>query len=144
MDGPPRPADRPPPGVRLGLPAEGNGSLASGGRRLLALAIDWACAMLVSNAFFGGDPWATLAVFAVVQVLALVVAGGSPGHRLLGLRVAGLVSGRRPGTVSPRGVGLRAALVRVLLLSLVVPALIHDKDGRGLHDRAARTVLVRV
>ena len=35
-------------------------------------------------------------------------------------------------------------LLRTALLCLAVPALIWDRDGRGLHDRLARTVQVRV
>jgi uncharacterized RDD family membrane protein YckC len=30
-----------------------------------------------------------------------------------------------------------------VLLCLLVPALISDRDGRGLHDKAARTAVVR-
>ena len=30
-----------------------------------------------------------------------------------------------------------------LLLVLVIPAVVMDEDGRGLHDRAAGTVVVR-
>jgi hypothetical protein len=33
--------------------------------------------------------------------------------------------------------------VRTVLLCLAVPALIWDRDQRGLHDKAAQTVLVR-
>ena len=43
--------------------------------------------------------------------------------------------------VRPPGVG--AAIVRTLLLCLVVPAVVWDADGRGLHDSAAGTVIVR-
>ena len=35
------------------------------------------------------------------------------------------------------------ALVRTALLCLVLPAVVYDRDQRGLHDRAAATVLVR-
>jgi uncharacterized RDD family membrane protein YckC len=35
-------------------------------------------------------------------------------------------------------------LVRTLLLLLLVPALVFDKDLRGLHDKAARTIVIRV
>jgi uncharacterized RDD family membrane protein YckC len=35
------------------------------------------------------------------------------------------------------------AIVRTILLGLLVPAVIWDKDGRGLHDRVARTAVVR-
>ena len=40
--------------------------------------------------------------------------------------------------------GPLAALVRTLLLCLVIPAVIFDPDQRGLHDKAAKTVLVRM
>jgi hypothetical protein len=36
----------------------------------------------------------------------------------------------------------RSAL-RALLLCLFVPALVMDADSRGLHDRAARSVVVK-
>ena len=36
------------------------------------------------------------------------------------------------------------ALLRTVLLCLAIPALIWDRDGRGLHDRLARTVEVRI
>ncbi|MGX1157392.1 hypothetical protein RKD39_004970 [Streptomyces albogriseolus] len=35
-------------------------------------------------------------------------------------------------------------LLRSVLLCLAIPALVWDRDGRGLHDRLARTVEVRV
>ncbi len=40
-------------------------------------------------------------------------------------------------------VGLGWALVRTILLLIVVPALITDRDLRGLHDRAANTIVIR-
>jgi uncharacterized RDD family membrane protein YckC len=36
------------------------------------------------------------------------------------------------------------ALVRTILLMLLIPAVIWDRDQRGLHDRLARTAVVRV
>jgi uncharacterized RDD family membrane protein YckC len=41
-------------------------------------------------------------------------------------------------------VGFRWAAVRTLLLLCVIPALLVDRDLRGMHDRAADTVVVRV
>ena len=35
------------------------------------------------------------------------------------------------------------AVVRTVLLMLLVPAVIFDKDGRGLHDRYSDTAVVR-
>jgi uncharacterized RDD family membrane protein YckC len=43
-----------------------------------------------------------------------------------------------------RPVGLLWSLVRTLLLVLVIPALVWDRDYRGLHDRAAGTVVINV
>ncbi len=122
------------PGERLGFPEIGAGSIARPGRRLAALAIDWACALIVSIAFFAYDSFATLAIFVAVQVVFLPTLGGSPGHRLLGLRLL-LVHGG--------WVGLWRPIVRTLLLALVIPAVIWDADQRGLHDKAAGTVLLR-
>ena len=39
-------------------------------------------------------------------------------------------------------VGIPRALLRGVLLALVVPALIMDEDRRGVHDRAAGTVVL--
>jgi uncharacterized RDD family membrane protein YckC len=35
------------------------------------------------------------------------------------------------------------ALTRTILLCLFVPAIIWDRDGRGLHDKVPNTVVVR-
>ena len=128
------------PGERLGLPETGPRSIARFGRRLGALAIDWAIAWILSVAFFPEGPWqpnswATLAIFAVAQVLFLAVVNGSVGHLLLRMRVVPVV---------PARLGLWRPVVRTLLLCLAIPALIWDRDQRGLHDRAAGTMLVRV
>jgi uncharacterized RDD family membrane protein YckC len=34
-------------------------------------------------------------------------------------------------------------LVRTVLLFLLVPAVVFDRDGRGLHDRLSDTAVVR-
>lgn len=122
------------PGERLGFPEVGRGSVARPGRRLAALAIDWACAVLISVAFFHYNQWVTLEVFAIVQIVFLPTLGASPGHRLVGLRLALLRGG---------WVGLWRPIVRTALLVLVIPAVIWDADQRGLHDKAAGTVLLR-
>ena len=127
-------ADSSYPGERLGLPASGTGSVGRIGRRLGALAIDWASAVVLSVAFFDYDSLATLAIFAAVQIVFLPTLGGSPGHRLVGLRLS-LVGGG--------WVGLWRPIVRTALLCLVIPAVIWDADQRGLHDKAAGTVLLR-
>jgi uncharacterized RDD family membrane protein YckC len=122
------------PGERLGLPESGSGSIARAGRRITAIMIDWGIALLISNYAFGGDAWATLAIFAVEQILLVGTLGYSIGHRAVGIHVV------KAGGGAP---GLLAALVRTVLLCLVVPAVIFDPDHRGLHDKAMNTLLLR-
>lgn len=122
------------PGKRLGLPDSGSRSIGRLGRRIGALAIDFAAAALISAAFFQYDGWASTAVFAVVQIVFLLTLSGSPGHLLLGMRVVPLAGGY---------LGVWRPFTRTILLCLVIPALIWDKDQRGMHDRLSGTVLVR-
>jgi uncharacterized RDD family membrane protein YckC len=127
-------------GEQLGLPEEGPGSIARPGRRLGALVVDWGLSLLIAYGLIthGYDQatgnWALL-VFFVMGVLTVGTVGFSPGKRLFGLRVAALATGR----VSPT-----RALLRTALLCVAIPALIWDRDGRGLHDRLAGTVEVRI
>lgn len=104
------------------------------GRRLAAIAIDWGTAIVISVAFFHYDPWATLAVFAVAQVVLLLTANGSIGHLILGMRVVPITGGY---------LGLWRPFARTALLCLFIPAVIWDRDQRGMHDRISGTVLVR-
>jgi hypothetical protein len=127
-------------GEQLGLPEQGPGSIARPGRRLGALAVDWALCVLIAYGLIthGYTPstsnWALLVFFAL-GALTVTTIGFTPGKRLFGLRVVAEGTGR----VAP----LRA-LARTVLLCLALPALIWDRDGRGLHDRLARTVEVRI
>lgn len=123
------------PGERLGLPESGRRSIGRLGRRMAALAIDWGLSVLVSVAFFDYNPWATLDVYAITQIVFLATAGGSVGHLVTGMRVVPLAGG---------WIGLWRPIVRTVLICLVIPAVIWDKDQRGLHDRAAGTVLIRL
>jgi uncharacterized RDD family membrane protein YckC len=122
------------PGERLGLNAGGSRSIARVGRRIGALAIDWAAAVIISIAFFQYDSIATLLIFAVVQIIFIPTIGGSPGHRILGMRLVMVGGG---------WVGLWRPVVRTLLLVVVIPAVIWDQDQRGLHDKVVGTVLIR-
>lgn len=128
------------PGERLGLPQTGPRSIARGGRRILALLIDWVIATGLSLAFFATGPWqtngfVTLGIFAALQVLPMWILNGGIGHLVLGMRVVPLV---------PGPLGWWRPIVRTVLLCLVVPALVMDADQRGLHDRVPGTLLVRV
>lgn len=128
-------------GSRLGLPEEGVGSLAGLGRRFVALFVDWFLAIFIGllavpSVDYGTrwSPLVTLGAFAVMVTILTWVGGGTIGHRLLGLRVVRL--GGKP-------VGLPRAFVRTVLICLVVPAVVWDRDGRGLHDKAVGTALLR-
>lgn len=127
-------------GQRLGLPEHGPGAVASLGRRIAALCIDWAACMLVAYALLArGEAQPTgnaaLAVFAVLSLATVGTVGCTPGKRLLGLRVVSVNGGR---------LKFPFVALRTLLLLAVVPAVIWDRDGRGLHDRLARSVQVRI
>jgi len=133
------------PGQNYGLPEFGSGSVAGWSRRFGALAIDWLACSIIAIAFLYHSQSAhgasvlteprlwTPVVFGVEDFLLTALTGTTIGKRLLGLRVVRL--DRRP-------VGLWA-LPRTLLLMLVVPAMIMDRDLRGLQDKAAGTVVVR-
>lgn len=127
-------------GERLGLPESGPGSIARPGRRIAAVFVDWALCMLIAYAFLADGKgqqagnWALL-IFFVLSLVTVGTVGCTPGKRLLGLRVVGEGGGRLPA--------LRVAL-RSVLIVLFVPAIIWDRDGRGLHDRFAKSVQVRI
>jgi uncharacterized RDD family membrane protein YckC len=112
----------------------GQWSVGRVGRRIAALAIDWALAVAASVVFFNYDGFATTLVFIVLQVVLIPTIGGSIGHRLVGLRVVPVAGG---------WVGFWRPVVRTLLLAIVIPALVWDSDQRGFHDKVAGTVLVR-
>jgi uncharacterized RDD family membrane protein YckC len=113
------------------------------GRRFAAFGLDWALSVLVVIAVTGEavwDPdspqWVSFAVtgtFLLMRTLLDGLLGRSIGHRVLGLAVV-----RRDG--SPVGAW---AFVRTLLICLAVPPFIVNRDGRGLHDVAAGTSIVR-
>lgn len=127
-------------GARLGLPGAGPGALAGTGRRVVALCLDWFAATLIVRAVFPTAPYGStesallvLAVFALEVTLLTWVGGASFGQRLVGIMVV-----RRAGRLS-----LPRSLLRTLLICLVIPAVIWDADGRGLHDRAVDSAVVR-
>jgi uncharacterized RDD family membrane protein YckC len=132
-------------GARLGLPQQGPGSLATIGQRLGAFLVDALACGLVAALFVqsagrrgaaGHLPgsW-SLIPFAVDYVVGVLVAGRTLGMYLFGLR---LVRVDRVAAVDPF-----RAVARTALLLLLLPAVIWDRDGRGLHDRFTDTAVVR-
>lgn len=123
-------------GRRLGLPEEGPGAVATFGRRLLAFLVDAVVSGLVAGLWTAPDapgPWSFVPL-GILYAVAVPLSGQTLGMRVLGLRVIRLAGGH---PAVPR------AVLRFVLLCLLVPALISDRDGRGLHDKAAGTVVVR-
>ncbi|MEV7864931.1 RDD family protein [Streptomyces sp. NPDC088124] len=126
-------------GERLGLPEHGPGSVAPLGRRFGALFVDWGLCMLIAYGLLADGDWQAsgnwaLGVLLVLGVLTVGTVGFTPGKRVFGLRVIAEDGGR---------LGFWRVLVRTVLLCLAIPALVWDRDGRGLHDRLARAVQVR-
>jgi uncharacterized RDD family membrane protein YckC len=130
-------------GERIGLPESGRGSLANGGRRVAAFAVDAIVCAVIAGIFtrsFGTDTasklpglW-SLVTFSLDYIAGLLFAGRTLGMYLLGIRVIRI---DRDEPVNPW-----RAVLRTFLLVLLVPALIFDRDGRGLHDRYTDTAVV--
>ena len=130
------------PGERLGLPAEGSGSIARQGRRAAALVIDWliayglaALGLTLGVLSMRMLSTAVLVIWFLLGVAAVRLYGFTPGQYALGLRVASVDNRLH--------VGLGRAAVRGLLVALVIPALFTDGDGRGFQDRLTATAVVR-
>jgi uncharacterized RDD family membrane protein YckC len=104
------------------------------GRRVLALFIDWLLSLAIADWLTHSQYW-TIAVFAFEVFVLTALTGTTVGKRLSGIRVI-----RTGGGL----VGFRWALVRTVLLLTVVLPLLTDFDRRGIHDRAADTIVVRL
>jgi uncharacterized RDD family membrane protein YckC len=117
------------------------------GRRLLALIIDWVLCYLIASTVVGHSvftvtdahyqdaQWLALLLYTVEVYLLTAVSGLTVGKRLLRIRAIA-TGGGAPG--------FKWAAVRTVLLLFVIPACLTDRDSRGLHDRAADTIVVRM
>jgi uncharacterized RDD family membrane protein YckC len=124
------------------MPEAGPGSLARFGRRLVAVLVDWlVCTVIAAGLMHyrlgqgGLGPFKPLAVFVLMNLLLVGTLGSTIGHRLLGIRVVRL-DGASAGPL--------LAATRTVLLAVVIPAVIWDRDTRGFHDKIAGTVPVRI
>ena len=123
------------------VPAPFPGEPATLGRRVLALGLDWLMSIGVSLvllrdvAYGSGESsiW-VLAIFVTEVVVLTWLTAASFGQRILGLSVV-----RTDGT----RIGLGRVILRTLLICLVIPAVVIDPSGRGLHDRAVGSVVLR-
>jgi uncharacterized RDD family membrane protein YckC len=133
------------PGERLGLAREGVGSLASFSARLAAFGLDIVASALIAGLLnvWVQDPTpvqrqgAAIAVLTVEQLLLVALTGQTLGMRLLDLRVL-----RFKDTSRPPGMVWSAVRTLVLMLTFGLAGF-FTKDGRGLHDLAAGSVVVR-
>jgi len=103
-------------------------------RRILALIIDWLLSMVIAYWLTHSQFW-TIAVFALETYVLTALTGSTVGKRLVGIRAMRIGGGP---------VGFGWALVRTAILLAVVPPLLTDRDLRGMHDRAANTIVVRI
>lgn len=109
---------------------------ASLGRRFGALMVDWLLCLLVTNIFADPvrDNWVPVVVLIAVYGFFIGLFAQTPGMRLTGIRCVSYADGG--------AIGVPRATLRGLLLCLVVPALLMDDQQRGLHDRAAGSIMV--
>ena len=111
-------------------------------KRILALIFDWGAAILVVQVIPNGPDYGTqsnslltLIVFATEVTLFTWMMGSSFGQRIVGLRVIDFYSDSNPTFVQ--------SLFRTLLIVVLIPPLLADSEGRGLHDRLAKTKLIK-
>lgn len=109
---------------------------ASLARRFAALFADWMLCVLVSGLFANPTTsgWPPVAVLVLEYTFFVGLFGQTPGMWLTRIRCVSLATGRP--------VGLARAALRGVLLCLVVPPLLLDRDRRGWHDRVTGTIVV--
>ena len=107
------------------------------GRRFGALLIDWVLCLAMSTGF--ADPrqvaWPPVLVLIALNTICIGLFGQTPGMAVTRLRCVSMADGG--------AIGLARGLLRAVLLALLIPAVIMDADRRGLHDRAANSVVIQ-
>ena len=130
------------PGEDIGLPETGAGSLAGLFPRMGALLIDWLLCMGIAyfittmTTALGHYSTVTMFLFILWRIVSVWLLAQSPGHAFLGLGVARIDD-------PTQRVGLWRSVVRTLLTVFLFPPVIQDADGRGMHDRATGTAVIR-
>jgi uncharacterized RDD family membrane protein YckC len=98
--------------------------------------------MLTAAAFIGTDVWtgrgldqfATMGVFLLEATFLTALLGGSFGQLVMRVVVVRL---------DGKPVNVLQAFLRTLLICLVIPPVVFNRDQRGLHDLAVKTVTLR-
>ena len=133
------------PGSQLGLPKQGRGAVATFSVRVLAFLADIFASALAGGLIsaFVAHPspaqrqGAALGVLFVESVVLVALTGQTLGMKVTGLQVLRLKD-------ETRVPGLVPALIRTVpLLATLGLVGFFTRDGRGLHDLAAGTVVVR-
>lgn len=123
--------------------------MASLGTRIGALVVDWAFAYAIvgilvvisgpgalgGESFAAVTSWAVPVTWAVIGVVCVWLFAQTPGQALLGIGTARVDADERVGFVR--------SLARVIFIFFLIPPLVQDEDGRGMHDRATGTALIR-
>jgi uncharacterized RDD family membrane protein YckC len=82
----------------------------------------------------GAREWLPLIVFALEAWVLTTLVGGSAGQLVVGVMV------RR---TSGAPLDAARALLRTVLICLVIPPVIYNRDQQGLHDLAVDSIAVR-
>ena len=108
-------------------------------RRVGAIFVDWLLCTFIVVALIrparGDVEYWTLLIFGAQDFVLTALTGLTIGKRLFGIRVTRL---------DGKMIGPLWGLLRTLLLLIVIPPLLVNRDLRGLHDRASNTAVVRI
>jgi len=96
----------------------------------------WILCVLIAGAFSDTrrSPWLAPSILVLEYTFFVGFFTQTPGMWLTKIRCLSFPDGE--------AIGVPRAFLRGLLLTLLVPALIMDTLGRGLHDKAARSMMV--
>ncbi|MET7392638.1 RDD family protein [Dactylosporangium sp. NPDC005572] len=105
-------------------------------RRFGALLIDWLLCLLIAGAFADPvrEPWLAPGILVVEYALFVGFFTQTVGMKLMRIRCVSLDTGT--------ALGVPRALLRGVVMLPLVTALIMDSNQRGLHDKAAGSVVV--
>ncbi len=105
------------------------------GPRLAAILIDWLLCLLIASLYASPyeKSWPAVLVLVLMNTVFIGLFGQTPGMRLFRIRCVSYLDGG--------AIGLYRGLIRAVLLGLFIPAMILNGEGRGLHDRAADSMV---